>query len=1842
MKKSVVAVSLAMMASVAAANITSRVYTGSEANALQFPQLCYTNGALCAIADPAQRVVFPVGTFGRDDESSEPLVFTNTLVYTGYALDEWMLVRMEGKNPQNVPAQLSDARVYTNLAYSMTGSSVSIPQNGGLSGMDDYMALAPAFSWLKYQLRYWKNDGTTVSMLDVDFFDRQIYTNVVTVMENPWTRYGYDFLGWSPVSNTTEVAFTNRQTATGADFAATTNGVNLFAVWDRIIVAVSLDGNGATESFEPTSLSVGVGDRYELPAPVRENYTFAGWRSAKAGGILVTNGQEVTDISITNLYAQWELEKFTVSVGSSNPRYGTVNEAGDYLLDYGEALYLDALPADGCRFDGWSDGVTNLSRMVTCESNAVYWANFSVDTDSLNTHEAASSASEAGPEKTTVYFLANGGIGEMEPQTPDNPASFVLTDSTFTGTSPFLGWATTSTATEPEYVNCAEMTDVGPGPLVLYAVWQGAGGSEASATCAIWFDANGGTGVTESVTLTEGYSTTLPSCGFGRSGYDFLGWAKTADAATNDLADAATVDAIADVASSADAEWCVLHAVWAESAEEEGGDGTNDLSRAAHSNIALTGSDWTVSTYDSGLGEVTNGILSTADGAQLTASVTGPGVCGFTYVGAAEDDRLTVSFTGGNPAKTTTVEYVTTVDNEDIPQPVAVTTNISIAGKISVRWTASAADSRIDGIRWDEGGSGGESVVLSNAMFVVRNASYDGEPHVGVVETIGCELESEAGNEATDPGKYSVTLRLGDGRCWPDGSTNSTTNVVWSISVPNSIAYFHAFEGLSCDSTMQTGVVAVAGCEVEEGNVAADAGEHVATLRLVPGSHWPDGSTAATTNVAWSIARGGVDMSGVTFSDAVFVATNGYAYGIRVDGELPAAVTNVVYEGNEKTAAGEYTVTATFLVDEANYVPIDPSSLSATMRLIALFDPDAGVEPVEGDLPAGAISYFDTNKVYDTEALVPDPMAIRDAFAPYSPTRKVQFSYSESGPWSNAPVGLTDAGTTDVWYQVEVSDSEMFRHAIRLTVTPLDIADAEAALATNEWLWTGSEIEPEPSLTINGNVLVEGTDYEVAYSNNVDAGTATATVTGIGSCTGSVSVDFEIVTVECDMSGLSLEDAAYIYDGKIKSLAVSGSLPEGVAGVTYLYDGEEVAGVTGPGEFDVTAVFSFMAGYHAAVSNLSAQLTIAKDASEYDGPLATVGDYCSWTLPQLGVPLTNTVPTTTSVSVKGLPAGLKLVKSKVYGTGRNKKKVVGYDYFVRGVPTSAVDAMRLPMYIAVKDSSGTTWHPVEFNVAAQEVADLGQDLGTWMVGAKFDGTNWLAGVGSGWTVSGLPTGLKYTPKAIYRNSKKKSLGRYPAFSVYGTMKAAGLFTITAKKKNSAGFYVTRRYRVLVTPRDVYADRFPGLENRTLTAYEPFATWTLADDVASAGGKVTAISGLPAGLGVKYAYTNAKKKTGKYAASIYGMPTKAGTFALTFKKGTVARTVLWVVEPSPTVPSLDFNTNGGVTMSAKAGVRQYDLLAFAATSNATLTASGLPSTVKLVRLADGTWGFAGRATAAGTYLVTVKATLNGRSAVQRMALEFEGLPAWAVGSYNGIAGALGDDVESIDDFASFDQIVATNGLARVSVASSGKISGSCRFAGTNWTLSATCFTGCTDDCYEATNLLAKATYTYYVRNSKGKSVKKTGTSVRFMTLRVQESDLGETVRGAVVACENEGDAGFGAEEYLWTANSKYKAIGRKLFYTSSKKQYVAMTFRGSSETGAALGLAADETLKMKIAVSGVATATLVKGKASATCSTVVLPATPAEYGYEAFVGGVPFYFAPVKGGIGERAGMLRIE
>lgn len=78
------------------------------------------------------------------------------------------------------------------------------------------------------------------------------------------------------------------------------------------------------------------------------------------------------------------------------------------------------------------------------------------------------------------------------------------------------------------------------------------------------------------------------------------------------------------------------------------------------------------------------------------------------------------------------------------------------------------------------------------------------------------------------------------------------------------------------------------------------------------------------------------------------------------------------------------------------------------------------------------------------------------------------------------------------------------------TVTLKDISSARVSAIPSQ-TYTGSAITPTVTVTYDGATLTEGTDYTVAYSNNVGPGTATVTITGIGGYAGSTSLTFMIV-----------------------------------------------------------------------------------------------------------------------------------------------------------------------------------------------------------------------------------------------------------------------------------------------------------------------------------------------------------------------------------------------------------------------------------------------------------------------------------------------------------------------------------------------------------------------------------------------------------------------------------------------------------------------------------------------------------------------------------------------------------
>ena len=178
--------------------------------------------------------------------------------------------------------------------------------------------------------------------------------------------------------------------------------------------------------------------------------------------------------------------------------------------------------------------------------------------------------------------------------------------------------------------------------------------------------------------------------------------------------------------------------------------------------------------------------------------------------------------------------------------------------------------------------------------------------------------------------------------------------------------------------------------------------------------------------------------------------------------------------------------------------------------------------------------------------------------------------------------------------------------------------------------------------------------------------------------------------------------------------------------------------------------------------------------------------------------------------------------------------------------------------------------------------------------------------------------------------------------------------------------------------------------------------------------------------------------------------------------------------------------------------------------------------------------------------------------------------------------------------------------------------------------------------DATNYTATVTAKY---SWKAKSGKKTVTKSVTRTFALAVSPDPEfPVRGVVRMEEvrlaedgsphhDEGATEIEAWQNLW--GSTYKAIGKKLFYTSAKKPYRVFTINAASDVGAQMGLLPTETLSLKVTPAGVVTATMSfdtgtksKGKPviyKPTCSTIVIPLSAADA--EEFEGEVVLYFAP---------------
>ncbi|HRT82298.1 MAG TPA: InlB B-repeat-containing protein, partial [Oscillospiraceae bacterium] len=277
--------------------------------------------------------------------------------------------------------------------------------------------------------------------------------------------------------------------------------VTYTAVWSPKLYTMIFQANGGTFPEHGTNfyqVKMPFGSPLVAPLATRPGYDFVGWDPVLPD--TVPNKNSV-------FTAKWKIAKTTVSF---NLNGGTGLIPPSQTGDIGSPVTLPPrgdISKNGYNFLGWAPSstattpVTSYNFQATDSTLYAVWGliTYTVSFD-LNGGSGTTPTSQTGTPGTNVSLPAQGNI-----QKPGYK---------------FLGWAESSNATVP--LNSYQISNSNS---TLYAVWE-------LITYTVSFDLNGGSGTTpSSQTGAPGTSVGLPAQGdITKVGYNFLGWAESADA----------------------------------------------------------------------------------------------------------------------------------------------------------------------------------------------------------------------------------------------------------------------------------------------------------------------------------------------------------------------------------------------------------------------------------------------------------------------------------------------------------------------------------------------------------------------------------------------------------------------------------------------------------------------------------------------------------------------------------------------------------------------------------------------------------------------------------------------------------------------------------------------------------------------------------------------------------------------------------------------------------------------------------------------------------------------------------------------------------------------------------------------------------------------------------------------------------------------------------------------------------------------------------------------------------------------------------------------------------------
>ena len=228
---------------------------------------------------------------------------------------------------------------------------------------------------------------------------------------------------------------------------------------------------------------------------------------------------------------------------------------------------------------------------------------------------------------------------------------------------------------------------------------------------------------------------------------------------------------------------------------------------------------------------------------------------------------------------------------------------------------------------------------------------------------------------------------------------------------------------------------------------------------------------------------------------------------------------------------------------------------------------------------------------------------------------------SVTGLGEGTAIVTVNAAETDKYNAAQIAIK------VRVRIPIIAASGTVVSVSDENLVYDGSEKTPEVTIVHgNGNTLVEGTDYTLAYSNNVNAGTDTGliTITGQGRYIGSITEQFTIQKAPQSFSAEA--SASSVAIGKNISINVTGAKGE----ITYYSSDPAVAEVSSDGKItgkktgtaEITVASSETDNYLSALKRIKIDviaeaesffvIDVASEKLVYDGsekkPAVSVSD----------------------------------------------------------------------------------------------------------------------------------------------------------------------------------------------------------------------------------------------------------------------------------------------------------------------------------------------------------------------------------------------------------------------------------------------------------------------------------------------------------------------------------------------------------------------------------------------------------------------------------------------------------